>query len=36
MNFTQTPSDWVPWMIGLILLLGTVVDELIRRSKAGR
>lgn len=36
MNFTQTPSDWVPWMIGLILLLGTIVDELIRRSKAGR
>jgi ribose transport system permease protein len=36
MNFTETPSDWVPWMIGLILLLGTIVDELIRRSKAGR
>jgi ribose transport system permease protein len=36
MNFTKTPDEWVPWMIGLILLLGTVVDELIRRSKAGR
>ncbi len=36
MNFTGCPSEWEPWMIGLILLLGTVVDELIRRSKAGR
>lgn len=36
MNFTECPPDWIPWMIGLILLLGTVVDELIRRSKAGR
>jgi ribose transport system permease protein len=36
MNFTECPPDWIPWMIGLILLLGTIVDELIRRSKAGR
>ena len=31
MNFTKTPSEWEPWLIGLILLGGAVVDETIRR-----
>jgi len=31
MNFTQCPDEWIPWMIGLILLGGAIVDELIRR-----
>ena len=36
MNFTDCPSAWEPWIIGLILLFGTIADELIRRSKGGR
>jgi ribose transport system permease protein len=31
MNFTRCPDEWIPWMIGLILLGGAIVDELIRR-----
>lgn len=31
MNFTKTPSEWEPWLIGLILLGGAIVDETIRR-----
>jgi ribose transport system permease protein len=37
MNFTECPPAWEPWIIGLILLFGTVADELIRRrSKVNR
>jgi ribose transport system permease protein len=37
MNFREIKSEWEPWIIGLILLFGTVVDELIRRrSKVSR
>ncbi|MCU0702739.1 MAG: ABC transporter permease [Fimbriiglobus sp.] len=36
MNFAKIPSEWEPWLIGLILLFGTVADELIRRSRGGR
>ncbi len=31
MNFTKCPSEWEPWLIGLILLGGAIVDETIRR-----
>lgn len=31
MNFTECPPAWEPWIIGLILLFGTVADEFIRR-----
>jgi len=31
MNFTKCPSEWEPWLIGLILLAGAIVDETIRR-----
>ena len=31
MLFTKCPDEWIPWLIGLILLLGTIADELIRR-----
>ncbi len=31
MNFTKCPDEWIPWMIGLILLFGTIADEMIRR-----
>lgn len=36
MNFTFCPDEWIPWMIGLILLVGTVADELIRRRSKAR
>ncbi|MEO2091768.1 MAG: ABC transporter permease [Gemmataceae bacterium] len=37
MNFTECPPAWEPWIIGLILLFGTVADEFIRRrSKVNR
>lgn len=37
MTFLEIPSRAEPWVIGLILLVGTVADELIRRrSKAGK
>lgn len=37
----QVKTRWVndsaePWVMGLILLFGTIADEVIRRSKAGR
>lgn len=34
MNFREIKSEWEPWIIGLILLLGTVADELIRRRSS--
>lgn len=37
MIFRNIPSSAEPWVIGLILLVGTIADELIRRrSKAGK
>jgi ribose transport system permease protein len=37
MTFLEIRSSAEPWVIGLILLLGTIADELIRRrSKAGK
>lgn len=35
MVFANLEDDWIPWMIGLILLLGTIADELIRRRSSG-
>lgn len=36
MIFWNIPSSAEPWVIGLILLLGTIVDELLRRRNAAR
>lgn len=40
-TFLQDKYRWIndsaePWVMGLILLFGTIADEVIRRSKAGR
>jgi ribose transport system permease protein len=36
MLFTNVKQTWEPWIIGLILLLGATVDELIRRYSQKR